>query len=189
MKKTKLMLCICALSFTMVMGCSSKDTIDEPEDITVTPEAEGNESEEKSEDVETTLALADNTEKQFADISNEEVPETNIDVSKFTDEMEGEVRSINPAEKLVVVSKIYGDSQIAVAPAPGSDDEELVTIYFTNEAKYILETGKSDGSNVKQEEADFSKIEEGDTIQLKGLENIIGTEFLATDVKIIRVIN
>lgn len=203
MKKAVLTMCVCSLCFAIVTGCGNKETGGPSADIVEavdSVERDGNPEEgdvsSEAEDEGVSLGMADvqgSEEDKFADLTNEEVPETEIDPDKFTDELCGNVRSINAAEKFVVIRRIYteenGDALIAVQPAEGSSDEQIITVYFTGEAKYILETGKADGTNVTRTEVGFSDIVEKDVLNLKGMENTVGTEFLATEVEIIRVID
>lgn len=178
MKKAALVICVCSFCLVLMAGCGSR----EPEDSSLAIVEVISETEAVDLPKEDETSLESKNTGSDVSISDEK-----------TDELCGDVKSINAVEKFVVVSKIYleknGDSEIAVSLAEGSSDEELVMIYFVNDAKYILETGKADGSNINRTEADFSSIMERDTLELKGLENIIGTEFLATEVKIIRVID
>lgn len=203
MKKAVLTMCVCSLCFAIVTGCGNKETDGSSADIVEavdSVERDGNPEEgdvsSEAEDEGVSLGMADvqgSEEDKFADLTNEEAPETEIDPDKFTDELCGNVRSINAAEKFVVISRIYTeeneDALIAVQPAEGSSDEQIITVYFTGEAKYILETGKADGTNVTRTEVGFSDIAEKDVLNLKGMENTVGTEFLATEVEIIRVID
>lgn len=206
MKKISAM-CVCGLCMALMIGCGNKeadissadivetfDTVKLDENSEEAKALSGAENESAVQNDNVKNKNSDNVEDEtFVYLANEEVPKTEIDTDKFTDELCGKVISINAAEKFVMVSKIYteenGNSQIAVAPAEGSSDEELITVYFTGEAKYILETGKADGTNVNRTEAQFSDITEKDTLNLKGMENTIGTEFLATEIEIICVIN
>ena len=201
MKKAILTMCVCSLCFAIVTGCGNKETGGSSADIVEAvdsvetdgdPEKANVSSEAEDEGV--SLGMADvqgSEEDKFADLTNEEVPETEIDPDKFTDELCGNVRSINAAEKFVVISRIYTeeDALIAVQPVEGSSEEQIITVYFTGDAKYILETARADGTNVARTEAGFSDIAEKDVLNLKGMENTVGTEFLATEVEIIRVID
>lgn len=172
MKRKILAVCICSICLLAMNGCGKKETNVTSADIVEI----FNEKE------------SDDSSKDAA--ANEEIPDTQIDTIKFTDEMNGEVVEIISAEKTVIVSRVYVEGEeenIAVAPIPGN--EELVSIYFMDDAKYVLETGKADGSDVTRQEADFSSIQAGDVLSLKGKENTVGTEFLATEVEIVRVID
>lgn len=204
MKKGKWMVSICAISLMLLAGCGGSDqstssediiveTVNEPKSSIVNDKADKDIDEDIDEDVDEKDASVDHTETEsgFADLTTDKVPEAeNVDTDKFTDELCGSVETINSTEGFVIISKIFTESgsEIAVQPAEGSSDEELITVYFTGEAEYILETGKADGTNVTQTKVSFLDIAEGDTLELKGKFDTRGEEFLATDIKIIRVI-
>lgn len=169
-KKLALTMCVCGVCLMTVSGCGNKET-----NISSVDVVEALDEQETANSPET------------KDVSEEEVSEPKIDTSKFTDEMCCDVMEIISAEKTVVASRLYVDGDTLISPVEGN--EELVSVYFTDDAKYVLETGKADGSDVTRQEADFSTIQEGDTLNLKGMENTVGTEFLATEAEIIRVID
>lgn len=200
MKRNKLMIWIGVMTLSMMAGCGNKssntqsvdivETIDKAEDTTA--------NETGSVDHEQTDNLSDENaeEDKFTDLATaDEVPQAEgIDESKFTDELFGDVKEINSVEKFVVISRTYIEtlddgSQIAAASVEGSSEEEMIKVYFTDEAEYLLETGKADGSNATQAQADFSDILIKDGLELKGVQDTTGTEFLASEVKIIRVID
>lgn len=200
MKRNKLMIWIGVMTLSMMTGCGNKssdmesadivETIDKIEDTTATEtgsadkEQTDNLSDENTEGAEfTELATADGT-----------LQTEGVDESKFTDELTGIVKEINSTEKFVVIRRTYTEtfddgSQVVAAPVEGSSEEEIIKIYFTGQAEYLLETGKADGSNVTQTQADFSDILTNDGLELKGLKDTTGTEFLASEVKITRVID
>lgn len=209
MKSNKLIMLLCTISITLVAGCSNDsntqsanivETVDKIEDTATA-------SEEKDGTVDTEPVNSENKadnsivdesknveEENFTDLSVNEVPQAEIDESKFNDELSGSVKEINSAEKFVIISKIYVENyddgvQFAVQPAEGSGEEEIIKVYFTDEAKYLLETGKADGSNISSTESDFSEIIVGDDLDLKGVKDTTGTEFLASEINIIRVID
>ncbi len=199
MKKYCLTLCISALSLVMITGCRSYAEKSQPENIveavdlseTENPEQTGN----AETDAETNTGNQEAPEREaaaevdvYSDISQEEVPKTEIDTDKLNDELYGNVKTIDPLEKSVVIKKFEVTGNTAVAPAAGSDEEVFVKVYFTDEAHYLLSKGKADGSDHTETEADFSDIMEGDSLELTGLLDIRGVEFLAADVKIVRVI-
>ncbi len=159
MKRGKLIAGTCAICLMLLTGCGGRDENASSEDVIV--ESVG---------------------------TNDQAD----DESKFTDQLCGEVRTINPTEKFVIISKMFTEDgadggKMAAIPVEGSSDEELITVYFTSEAEYILETGKADGTDVSQTKVSFSDIAEGDELNLTGMFDIRGEEFLASDVKIIRV--
>lgn len=175
MKRKNLAVCVCIMVLIMMTGCGAKNEDTQPVEIV--------EAGDQLEDIE----LVSETE------DTKQTPETEIEEDKFKDELCGEVIEINSGEKTVMVSKRYTETDsegngIMVAYA-NDEDAEKIKVCFTDEANYILETGKADGTNVTQSQAAFSDISEGDVLELKGLEAVTGDEFLATWVKIERVIN
>lgn len=188
-------MCVCGICLTVMIGCQSKETDIPSVEIVETLGEQGTDDssendalpEMKDEAEKENSGENESEEKSFTDLSKEEVPDAEINTSQFTDEMYGDVMEIISAEKTVIVSRLDVDGDVLISPVEGS--EELVSVYFTNDAQFILETGKADGSDVNRQEADFSSIQAGDSLKLKGMENTIGTEFLATEVEIIRVID
>ena len=63
------------------------------------------------------------------------------------------------AEKTVIVSRLDVDGDVLISPVEGS--EELVSVYFTNDAQFILETGKADGSDVNRQKLTFQVFRQG----------------------------
>jgi len=202
MKRGKLTAGMCALSLMLLAGCGGRNENASSEDVIVEAVETDNKADNKTDNetkdntvFDQTGEDADEIEMGFADLTTGEVPKAEgIDESKFTDQLCGEVRTINSAEKFVIISKIYREDgadggQLAAAPVEGSSDEELITVYFTSEAEYILETGKADGTDVSQTKVSFSDIAEGDELNLTGMFDTRGEEFLAVDVKIVRVID
>ncbi len=195
MKKITLTMCVCGICLTVMIGCQSKETDIPSVEIVETLGEQGTDDssesdalpEMKDEAEKENSGENESEEKSFTDLSKEEVPDAEINTSQFTDEMYGDVMEIISAEKTVIVSRLDVDGDVLISPVEGS--EELVSVYFTNDAQFILETGKADGSDVNRQEADFSSIQAGDSLKLKGTENTVGTEFLATEVEIIRVID
>lgn len=183
MKRSMLIMWLCAISLTFMTGCSDNESNTQSADIV--------EAVDKSED---TAAVSEEKEI-FTDLNTEAVPQAeNIDESKFNDELSGDVKEINSTEKFIVISRIYvttedDGAQTAVTPAEGSNEEELIKVYFTDETKYLLKAGKADGSNCTEAESSFSEIIVGDSLDLRGMMDTTGTEFLACEVDIIRVID
>mgnify|MGYP002644591918 FL=1 len=211
MKRKNLAVCVCIVTLIIATGCGGKKEDTEPveivevynqsEDIEPVSERDIKQA-SKAEDIKQAsetgetgeVERTENTEEnEFTDLTTDNVPEAEIDEDKFKDELYGDVIEINSSEKTVMVNKLYTeiDSEgngIMVASA-NDEDTEKIKVCFTSEADYILETGKADGTNVTQSEAAFSDIQEGDILKLRGLEAVTGDEFLATWVKIERVIN
>ncbi len=196
MKRGKLIAGMCAICFMLLTGCGGRDENASSEDVIVESVGTNDQADNETGDNMVPDQASENTDKiemGFADLTTGEVPKAEgIDESKFTDQLCGEVRTINPTEKFVIISKMFTEDgadggKMAAIPVEGSSDEELITVYFTSEAEYILETGKADGTDVSQTKISFSDIAEGDELNLTGMFDIKGEEFLASDVKIIRV--
>lgn len=178
MKRKNLAVCVCIVALIIATGCGGKKEDTQPVEIV--------EVYNQSEDIEPVSETEDTKQEQKEE-------DTQQAEDKFKDELYGDVIEINSSEKTVMVNKLYTeiDSEgngIMVASA-SDEDTEKIKVCFTSEADYILETGKADGTNVTQSEAAFSDIQEGDILKLRGLEAVTGDEFLATWVKIERVIN
>ena len=207
MKRNKLIIWICVMTLSMMTGCGNKSSDMESADIVETIDKIEDTTVDETNNAATDAGSVDREQKQatdesenvkydnYTDLTVNEVPQAEgIDESKFTDELSGDVKEINSAEKFVVIREIYTEtlddgSQIEAAPIEGNSEESIIKVYFTNEAKYLLETGKADGSNVTQTEADFSDILIEDNLMLKGIKDTTGTEFLASEIKIIRVVD
>ncbi len=195
MKRSMLIMWLCAILLTFMTGCSDNESNTQSADI-VEAVNESKDTAVVSEEKENEGTDAVSEEKViFTDLNTEEVPQAeNIDESKFNDELSGDVKEINSTEKFIVISRIYvttadDGTQTAVAPAEGSSEEELIKVYFTDKSKYLLKAGKADGSNHMEAESSFSEIIVGDSLDLRGMMDTTGTEFLACEVDIIRVID
>lgn len=101
-------------------------------------------------------------------------------------ELEGDVRSIG--EDSMVVSKIFTYTEdgedIAVSYAEESPDAILITIYFSENTKFIVRTVKNGGVNgdadVENRAGTFSDIQEGKTVRMTG--SYEGEDFRAEQV-------
>lgn len=203
MKRKNLAVCVCIMVLIMMTGCGAKnedtqlveivEAGNQLEEIKSVSETEDTKQTPETEEAGEVDHIENTEENKFTDLTTDNVPKTEIEEDKFKDELCGDVIEINSGEKTVMVSKIYTETDsegngIMVAYA-NDEDAEKIKVCFTDEANYILETGKADGTNVTQSQAAFSDISEGDVLELKGLEAVTGDEFLAAWVKIERVIN
>ena len=104
------------------------------------------------------------------------------------DSFEGVVREINEKDNFVVVSKIFteevdgGMVAAEVIAIDGSEDEELITVYFTESTTFKIKTVKNAGEEVTEKEGAFSDIKEELTLEFKGKMDAKGEEFLADEV-------
>lgn len=133
---------------------------------------------------------ADNTDKQDA-LAGDQAEDT------ASDELEGNVLSVDYNNKMVMVSEIFTEtyddgSGVAVSfLGGGGEDAGFITVYFMDDISYTLQIIKDGGADVTTKEAAFSDIQEGDILKLKGkraFSEKSGDEFLASEVTISRVI-
>ncbi len=98
------------------------------------------------------------------------------------------MREINEKDNFVVVSKIFteevdgGMVAAEVIAIDGSEDEELITVYFTESTTFKIKTVKNAGEEVTEKEGAFSDIKEELTLEFKGKMDAKGEEFLADEV-------
>lgn len=97
------------------------------------------------------------------------------------------MREINEKDNFVVVSKIFteevdGGMVAEVIAIDGSEDEELITVYFTESTTFKIKTVKNAGEEVTEKEGAFSDIKEELTLEVKGKMDARGEEFLADEV-------
>lgn len=113
------------------------------------------------------------------------------------DTLECDVLSVEEQNHSVTASKIYVEtnpdgSQTAVSYVGGGEDQAgHIRIYFRDNARYTLKIIKDGGADVTTKEADFSDIQKGDILSLKGkaaISEASGYEFLASEAVISRVI-
>lgn len=113
------------------------------------------------------------------------------------DTLECDVLSVEEQNHSVTASKIYVEtnpdgSQTAVSYVGGGGDQaDHIRIYFRDNARYTLKIIKNGGADVTTKEADFSDIQKGDILSLKGkaaVSEASGYEFLASEAVINRVI-
>lgn len=151
-------------------------------------------SEEQTEDADNQDTLAgeqvDNTDNQDA-LAGDQAEDT------ASDELEGDVLSVDYNNKMVTVSEIFTEtnddgSSVAVSfLGGGGEDAGSITVYFMDDISYTLQIIKDGGADVTTKEAAFSDIQEGDILNLTGkraFSEKSGDEFLASEVTISRVI-
>lgn len=104
------------------------------------------------------------------------------------DSFEGVVKEINEKDNFVVVSKIFKEEmedggQVAVIfVGEGAEEEDLITVYFTESTTFKIKTVKNAGEEVTEKEGAFSDIKEELTLEFKGKMDAKGEEFLADEV-------
>lgn len=208
MKKKQLAVWMCAGVMLMAAGCT-KTTVAQSDAVETTSVEAGQEtmpedtknrdvpSEEQAGDTENRKALsgeqAEDTENQDA-LSEE--PSEASKLQAASDELEADVISVDYSNKFAVVNEIFTEayddgSSVAVLVGDGGDTAESITVYFMDDISYTLKIIKNGGADVTTSEADFSDIQEGDILDLKGkraYSEKSGDEFLASEVTISRVI-
>ena len=180
--KKKVIIFLCAVCLAGLTACSGK----EPE-ITVEAVTEP----EKEPQSESSLNNGNEEELQNEDSLSsgiEEESQREDDLSSENEEnLEGNVKSIENG--CVILSKTFtyemdnGQGLIAVSGADESGKEVLITVNFSENAKYELRTVKNSGvngdSDVTKQEASFSDIKEGGNLSLTGHYTVEDKEFAA----------
>lgn len=209
MKKKQLAVWMCVGVMLMTAGCT-KTTVAESDAVETTSVEAGQETmpedtenrdvlpEEQAEDTENRKALpeelTESTENQDT-LSEETAEDTKLQTA--SDKLEGDVISVDYSNKFAVVNEIFTEtyddgSSVAVSlVGDRGADAQSVTVYFMDDISYTLQIIKNGGADVTTSEADFSDIQEGDILDLKGkraFSEKSGDEFLASEVTISRVI-
>ncbi len=134
-----------------------------------------NESGQQSDD-----GRQEQKDDQKEDMKEETDPETMEQTSDESgqsqdgNELEGNVRSVG--EDSMVVSKVYtyteDGNDVAVAYAEEGADDELITVYFSEDTEYIVRTVKNGGvngdSDVEDRSGTLSDIREGNSVLMNG---------------------
>lgn len=145
----------------------------------------------------TVLSEKDAAETALSETKQETDGNMNHDTKTASDELECDVISVDYNNKSVVVSEIFTEtyddgSQTAVSfVGGGGENVEQITVYFQDDINYTLKIIRDGGADVTTKEADFSDIQEGDILALKGkraYSEESGDEFLSSEVTINRVI-
>lgn len=194
MKKKQLAVWMCVGVMMMAAGCSKTAVAESDTAETISDET-------KEDDVQEEISESESTEDQNTDSEEESTAkkdnDTQQDTQEASDELQADVISVDYNNKSVVASEIftetYDDGSSAAVSLVGDrgDDAESITVYFKDDAGYTLKIIKNGGADVTTKEAEFSDIQEGDILDLKGkraFSEKSGDEFLATGVTISRVI-
>lgn len=193
MRKQKAALWI-AVMLIAAAGCGNKkEQLVESGDMIVTPQDNGSAEEDENKE-----EIDENKEE-----SNKEAPDENSNEkgagekdegesggsgeSQGEDSLEGVVKEINAKDNFVVVSKIFTEetesgSEAVLMVGEGAENEELITVYFTENTDFQIKTVKNAGEEVTEKEGAFSDIKEESILELKGKMDAKGEEFLADEV-------
>lgn len=211
MKKKQLAVWMCVGVMMMAAGCTktvlpekdaAKTALSETKQETdggsqtVNTEKMNAESEQQSEDKEKRNVASEGQTEELVSPANTD-GNMNHDTKTASDELECDVISVDYNNKSVVVSEIFTEtyddgSQTAVSfVGGGGENAEQITVYFQDDINYTLKIIRDGGADVTTKEADFSDIQEGDILALKGKRAYTeesGDEFLSSEVTINRVI-
>lgn len=186
MKKRQLAVWMCVGVMIMAAGCT-KVTVAES-DTAETISGEAGQENVPEDAASRNLPSEGQTEDALAGDQAEDTA---------SDELEGNVLSVDYNNKMVMVSEIFTEtyddgSGVAVSfLGGGGEDAGFITVYFMDDISYTLQIIKDGGADVTTKEAAFSDIQEGDILKLKGkraFSEKSGDEFLASEVTISRVI-
>ncbi|MDE7275694.1 MAG: hypothetical protein K2N98_02385 [Lachnospiraceae bacterium] len=119
----------------------------------------------------------DQKEDMKEETDSETMEQTPDESSQSQDgnELNGSVRSVG--EDSMVVSKVYtytteDGNDVAVGYAEGGPDDELITVYFSEDTEYIVRTVKNGGvngdSDVEDRSGTLSDIREGNSVLMNG---------------------
>ncbi len=198
MRKQKAALLLAALLLA-AGGCGNKteqlvepvvESVTEPEDNAGSAE-DGSGEEAGKEAAGENDSGSENPGKEAAGENNpgNENPDEGQNTPAGEDSFEGVVREINEKDNFVVVSKMFteeadGGGQIAVVLGEGTEGEELITVYFTENTTFKIKTVKNGGEEVTEKEGAFSDIRKESTLEFKGKMDAKGEEFLADETDI-----
>lgn len=194
-KKAALWIAVCLISAT---GCGGqKEQLVETEDI-VTP-VQDDDSFEEDENKEEAENNTSENEENSAEENNENNAEGNDENNASGDDendgkaqaeesFSGVVSEINKKDNFVVVRKIItqegGTVAVVTVAEEAGEEEDLVTVFFTDNTAFKVKTVKNAGEEVTEREGAFSDIKKESTLEFKGKMDAKGQEFLADEVVI-----
>ncbi len=202
-KKAALWIAVCLISVT---GCGGqKEQLVETEDI-VTPVQDDDsfEEDENKEEAENNTSENDENNAERNDENNAEGNDENNasgndeNNASGNDENDGKtqaeesfsgvVSEINKKDNFVVVRKIItqegGTVAVVTVAEEAGEEEDLVTVFFTDNTAFKVKTVKNAGEEVTEREGAFSDIKKESTLEFKGKMDAKGQEFLADEVVI-----
>lgn len=196
MRKQKAALLLAALLLA-AGGCGNKteqlvepvvESVTEPEDNAGSAE-DGSGEEAGGEAAGENDSGSENPGKEAAGENNSgnENPDEGQNTPAGEDSFEGVVREINEKDNFVVVSKIFkeemedGGQAAVIFVGEGAGEEDLITVYFTENTTFKIKTVKNGGEEVTEKEGAFSDIRKESTLEFKGKMDAKGEEFLADE--------
>ena len=185
--KTKLFLLMCIMAAGLLAGCGDKeggDDVLQIEPVSQSGPSADTKSDQKSEVSKDEMTVPEEDQKQ-EDTEKSNAEENPGEIT----ELYGDVVSIG--EESVVVSKIYiessaiGEGDVMIVRG-GGDDQELINVYFEENASFTYMTIRNGGKDVETREGSFSDITEGLILEMTG--RYKGEDFWASHIDISYVV-
>lgn len=185
--KTKLYLLACIMAVVLSAGCGGKEDGDDVlqiEPVSQSGPSADTKNDQESESSKDETTVPEENQKQ----KNTEKSNAEENLGEIT-ELYGDVVSIGEAS--VVVSKIYiessaiGEGDVMIVRG-GGDDQELINVYFEQDASFTYMTIRNGGKDVETREGSFSDITEGLIVEMTG--RYEGEDFWANHVDISYVV-
>ena len=167
--KTKLFLFMCIMTVGLLAGCGGKEGGDDV--LQIEPVSQSGPSADTKGDQESEVSKDEMTVPE-EDQKQEDTEKSNAEENpgEIT-ELYGDVVSIGEAS--VVVSKIYiessafGEGDVMIV-GTGGDNQELINVYFEQDASFTYMTIRNGGQDVEPREGSFSDITEGLILEMTG---------------------
>ncbi len=192
-RKIRLMLVTLAAAISMLSGCgkAGEEAMQETNSLN---ENGNNENTPQNEDAEE--EKDSNTETKNADLNDTKAENGEPEEESFSEnseELEGMVQSIG--EGSVVISRIFSEKSeedglyYVSGVAEGSDEEELVTVFVTEDTKFQVRTIKNGGEDVTEREGTFEDMKKDMIVNVTGYMDNAGEEIRASEIVIMEVIS
>lgn len=199
MKKITWITALCAAAMIVMSGCGQS-----AESAAYGEAAESGQAEADTDTVgeDDTPDESGQAESDADTVGEDAAPDESEQAQTQNDKLSGDtlecdVVNVEEQNHSVTASKIYVEtnpdgSKTAISyVGEEGDTGEHIRIYFRDDARYTLKIIKDGGADVTTKEADFSDIQKGDILSLKGkaaMSEASGYEFLASEAVISRVI-
>ncbi len=189
MKKRKMILCLCFS--VLLFGCGDREGEEIAEQEVINMEESGNNESVEDKDA----SVVNDTEVKEEGDTGKEDTDSKTDEKSFSDmeeALEGMVQKVE--ENSVVISRIFsGESEedglyYAFSPGEGSEEEELITVYVTDDTRYQYQTIKNGGEDVTETEGSFTDIKKDLMVKVTGNMNETKDEMQAKEIVIIEVV-